>query len=106
MNLTKANCECAACLDDGAVLEDPRASHQDLIRFHNGERRTQARYNQRIHHPSREVVRAIKKYMSIVSDDADATLFGYLEMERLGIVYFRLAETDREESGWIRSLLV
>ena len=85
------------------MLKNPGAQVQDLIPYHNQQRRLIAEARLDALPTSFFTEGKILEYLDTVSDDPSAMLFGWLEMERLGLVYFYLATHNREESEWRRT---
>lgn len=92
-NLQTPECLCTEC--SRPQLKDPRASHEELIAFHNRDRRQYAQDQPPI---TLETSRAILEYMDLVQDDTDQLLFAHLEAERIGMMSFTL--DIRKESTW------
>ena len=77
---------------------------KDLLERSNKHRKIQAQRNLDFHRPSRLLRADIVQYMQqiidkplTVAEDAEALLFGYLELERLGVMYFH---HDGGDSKW------
>ena len=93
--LKKPDCLCAECLD--IQVNDPRATHEELIEFGNRDRKRNAYSKPSV---SLRVRNQMAQYMEIVVDDTEAMFFGYLQMERLGLAWFYLATTKAGVSEW------
>ena len=77
---------------------------KDILERGNKHRKIQAQWNLDFHNPSKLLQADIVQYMQeidhhplTVAEDAEALLFGYLELERLGVMYFH---HDGEDSKW------